>query len=325
LLPSSGAYLDDGSLHDRLIIGQNFTLKSGETIDGNLVVVGGETAIEANATVDGDLVVLGGSLRLDGEAMGSAVVIGGSASLGEAAVVGSDLVALGGSFERAPGSRIGGDIITNLAITTESLPRATAVPTPPLPPQTNINLDYGPLGRIAAVFFQAVGLGALAMLLTAFLHPQLDRVAQAVQSQPFAAGSFGLLTVFLAPLAIALMAITLILIPLALAAVMLLVMAWLFGVVALGRLVGERLTDAMHRTWEPVLSAGFGALVLGLVLGTSNQIPCVGWMASALIGLVGLGAAVMTLFGTRSQYRGAIEVTAAEITKGDSKPGAPAA
>jgi hypothetical protein len=245
--------------------------------------------------------------------MGSAVVIGGSASLGKAAAVGSDLVALGGSFEREPGSRIGGDIITNLAITTERLPRATAVPTPPLPPETNINLDYGPLGRTAAVFFQAVGLGALAMLLTAFLHPQLDRVAQAVNCSPLPR------QLWLAyripgtardradghnahpnsPLA----------------AVMLLVMAWLFGVVVLGRLIGERLTDAMHRTWEPVLSAGFGALVLGLVLGTSNQIPCVGWMASALIGLVGLGAAVMTLFGTRSQYRGAIEVTAAEITK----------
>src|SRR4030042_5223150 len=97
-VPGRGAYADDGSMHDRLIIGQNFTLKSGETIDGNLVVVGGETAIEANAPVAGGLGVLGGSLRLAGEAMGSALVIGGSASLGEAAAVGSDLVALGGSF-----------------------------------------------------------------------------------------------------------------------------------------------------------------------------------------------------------------------------------
>ena len=137
------------------------------------------------------------------------------------------------------------------------------------------------------------------MLLTAFLHPQLDRVAQTALRQPFAAGSLGILTVFLAPLAIVILAITLILIPLALAAAMLLALAWLFGVVALGQLVGERLLQAMHRTWEPVLSAGFGALVLGIVLGASNQIPCVGWLAAALIGLVGLGAATMTLFGTR--------------------------
>jgi len=323
-LPARAAHADNGTVHDRLIIGQNFTLQSGETVDGDLVVIGGETAIEAGATVRGDLVVLGGSLRLDGETQGSAVVIGGSASLGEAASVGIDLVALGGSFERAEGSRIGGDIITNLAVTSERLPRATAAPTPALPPETNFRFDFGPLGRIAAVFFQAIGLGALAMLLTAFLHPQLDRVAEAVQKQPFAAGSFGLLTVFLAPLAIVVMAVTLVLIPLALAAAMLLVMAWLFGVVALAQLIGERLTGAMHRTWEPVLSAGFGALVLGLVLGTSNQIPCVGWMASVLIGLVGLGAAVMTLFGTRLPYHGVIEASAGNVPEASNGPTAPA-
>ena len=138
------------------------------------------------------------------------------------------------------------------------------------------------------------------MLLTAFLHPQIDRVAQAAIRQPFAAGSLGLLTVFLAPLAIVLLAITLILIPLALAAAILVALAWIFGVVALGQLVGDRLLQAMHRTWEPVLSAGFGALVLGIVLGASNQIPCVGWLTGVLIGLVGLGAATMTLFGTRA-------------------------
>ncbi|MFH1185703.1 MAG: hypothetical protein V1755_11810 [Chloroflexota bacterium] len=323
LMPGRAAYADDGSMNGRVIIGQNFTLQSGETVDGDLVVIGGEAAIEVGATVRGDLVVIGGSLGLDGEILGSAVVIGGSASLGATGSVSRDLVALGGSFQRGEGSRIGGDIITNLAITTETLPRATAAPTTALPPGTDFRLDFGPLGTLAAVFFQAIGLGAVAMLLTAFLHPQVDRVAQAVQAQPFAAGSFGLLTVFLAPLAIVVMAITLILIPLALAAAMLLVLAWLFGVIAVGQIVGERLTQAMHRTWEPVLSAGLGAFVLGIVLGTSNQIPCVGWMASVLIGLVGLGAAAMTLFGTRSQLRASVTAVSSDTGVKDGGPLAP--
>ena len=320
VVPSRAAYADDGSPHDRVIIGQNFTLQDGETVDGDLVVIGGETTIDVGATVQGDLVVIGASLRLDGEAVGSAVVIGGSASLGETAVVGHDLVALGGSFQRADGARIGGDIITNLAINTERLPRGTAVPTPAFPPESDFQLDFGPLGTIAAVFFQAIGLGAVAMLLSVFLHPQLDRVAQAVQGQPFAAGSLGLLTVFLAPLAIVIMAITLILIPLALATAFLLVLAWLFGLVALGQIVGERLAQAMHRNWEPVLSAGFGAFVLGIVLGTSNQIPCVGWLASVIIGLVGLGAATMTLYGTRTQYNMLPASTLAESSIGQDGP-----
>ena len=324
-MPIRNAYADDGSAHDRLIIGQNFTLPAGGTVDGDLVVLAGEATIEEGALVQGDLVIIGGSLRLDGEALGSAVVIGGSASLGAASSVGRDLVALGGSFQRAEGSKIAGDIITNLSITTERLPRETAVPSPALPLDPNFRLDLGPVGTLAGVLFQALALGVVAMLLSAFLHPQLDRVARAVQAQPFAAGSLGLLTVFLAPFAIVLMAITLILIPLALATAFLLVLAWLFGVVALSHVVGEKLTQAMNRTWEPVLTAGFGAFIVGIVLGTSNQIACVGWLASTLIGLVGLGAATMTLFGTREQYRDAAPVAARIVDAEGGGPSAPAA
>ena len=96
------------------------------------------------------------------------------------------------------------------------------------------------------------------------------------------------------------LAITLILIPLALAAAILLALGWLFGVVALGHLVGERLLQAMHRTWEPVLSLPDSVPWCSeSYLAASNQIPCVGWLTAVLIGLVGLGAATMTLFGTR--------------------------
>lgn len=325
LIPARAVFADDGSMKDRVVIGHNFTLQSGETIDGDLVVIGGETTIELGGTVLGDLVVIGGSLRMDGQIHGSAVVIGGSASLGETGSVSRDLVALGGAFQRAEGSDIGGDIITNLAINTDRIPRAAVAPIPSFPPEAASRLDLGAWGAIATVFLQAIGLGAVAMLLTAFLHPQLDRVAQAAQEQPFAAGSFGLMAVFLAPLAIVVMAITLILIPLALALGILLVLAWLFGVVALGQVVGERLTHALHRTWEPVLSAGFGALALGIVLGTSNQIPCIGWLASALIGLVGLGAATMTLFGTRAPARGPVAVTLSGGGTAEGGPLAPAA
>ena len=150
------------------------------------------------------------------------------------------------------------------------------------------------------------------MLLTAFLHPQLDRVAQAVVAQPFMVGSIGLLVTFVAPIAIVVLAITLILIPVALAAVILLVLAWLFGVVALGMIVGDRLTLALHRSLEPVLSAGLGALVLGIVVTSVQQIPCVGWIAAVLVGLIGLGAAVITLFGTRAMSPKALPVPPSE-------------
>jgi hypothetical protein len=95
------------------------------------------------------------------------------------------------------------------------------------------------------------------------------------------------------------LAVTLILLPVAVAAVILLALAWLFGVVALGMELGDRLKQALHRTWEPVVAAGIGAFMLAIVVGAVAWLPCIGWLAPVLLGLIGLGAAVITLFGTR--------------------------
>jgi hypothetical protein len=43
-----------------------------------------------------------------------------------------------------------------------------------------------------------------------------------------------------------------------------------------------------------------GTFLIGIVIGTVNLVPCVGWLAPVIVGLVGLGAAVITLFGTRA-------------------------
>jgi hypothetical protein len=309
LLPTRSAYALSNPTDGRVVIGQNFTLKSGDTLDGDLVVIGGEAALETGSRVNGDVVIVGGNLKLDGSVTGNAVVIGGLTSLGEKASLEGDMVTVGGSLQRTEGAHIGGNIVTNLPPPTIQLPNAPKAVTPPTPPSPKVEFDFGPFGKAAGVFFQAIGLAALAMLLTIFLHPQIDRVAQAAISQPFIAGSIGLLTVFLAPITLVILVVTLILIPLALAAVVLLVLAWLFGVVAFGMEVGDRFTKAIHRTWEPVFTAGFGTFLLAIVLGTMNLIPCIGWVAPVIVGLMGLGAAVITMFGTRPVYRPALSIS----------------
>lgn len=303
LLPTRAARARSQALEGRVIIGQNFTLKSGETLEGDLVVIGGQASIEAMSAVKGDVVILGGSLQLDGAVSGDAVVIGGTAALGKAATLSGDVITVGGSLQREAGAYIGGNVITNMPPPSIALPKPAPVPTTPSAARRPSWPDFGPLGRIVALFFQAVALSALAMVLTALLHPQLDRAADAALKQPLIAGSLGLLTVVLAALGSVILAVTLILIPVAMALVLALALAWLFGVVALGLALGEWITRAVHRTWEPVLSAGAGAFVLVIVAGAVGSIPCIGWLASVLIGLTGLGAAVMTAFGTRAGPR----------------------
>jgi cytoskeletal protein CcmA (bactofilin family) len=300
LLPAAPAYAQGGPSDGRVIIGQDFTLKSGETLSGDLVVIGGQVIVEKTAVVNGDVVVIGGSLKMDGQSSGNAVVIGGVVALGAESSVAGDLVTVGGTLQRADGSKIGGNVVTNMPPPSIKIPVTPQAEMPTIPPPPGLPIATNGVARAVTILLQAIGLAALAMLLTLFLHPQLDRVAQAVTHQPLMAGSIGLLTLLLAPIALVILVVTVLLIPVALAGVVLIMLAWLFGVVAFGMEVGDRFTKAIHQTWEPVLSAGIGTFLLAIVVGTINLVPCVGWLAPVIIGLVGLGAAVITRFGTQA-------------------------
>ncbi len=304
LLPAAPAFAQGpgGGGNGRVVIGQDFTLKSGDSVNGDLVVIGGQVVIEQGATVYGDTVVIGGSLSMNGKATGNAVVIGGVVNMGSQSSVAGDLVTIGGTLTRAAGAFVGGNVVTNMQPPHFTIPIAPTAPQaaiPPAVPNPGFDFIFKPFATAAGILFQGIGLALLAMLLTVFLHPQLDRVAQAVTHQPLIAGSIGLLTLLLAPITLLILVVTILLIPVAFAAVVLLVLAWIFGVVALGMEVGDRFTKAIHRTLEPVLSAGIGTFLLVIGVGIVNLIPCVGWLAPFIVGLVGLGAAVITIFGTR--------------------------
>jgi len=297
LLPARSAYAWNNVLDGRVVVGQSFVLKSGETLNGDLVVIGGELTIENNAIVKGDVVLIGGSLKFDGQITGNAVIIGGLAAMGEKSQLGGDMVTVGGSLQRAEGAIIGGNVITNLspAISIPAIP----VNPPSVPKAPVFEIRSSPFGQVFGILAQAVLISILAMTLMLFLHPQLDRVAQTVVSQPFMAGTIGILTALFAPIAFVILVVTLILIPVALAGVFVLVLAWLFGMIAIGIELGERFTKAIHQNWAPVLSAGFGTFMLMIVVGAVNTVPCIGWLTGVIVGLVGTGAVVMTAFGTR--------------------------
>lgn len=311
LLPTTSAQAK-GSLGGKIIFGQNFTLEKGQTMDGDLVVFGGNITIEEGAKVTGSIVIFGGNLIQDGQVAGDMVMFGGNASVGEKGLIEGDAVTIGGQLDVAEGGEIKGDRVTNVPMPEVKIPATPVIPTvPPVPnipkvPETpavpsvpHIDITNNPLFQAMNVIFRAVAVAALAMLLTLFLQPQLDRVSQAIVQQPWMAGGMGLLTVVVAPLALLLMVITLILIPVAALVALLLPLAWLFGIIAIGQEVGERFTKAITQTWAPVLTTGFGTFLLMLVGGFIGMLPCIGWLAPFLIGMVAIGGVVMTWFGTR--------------------------
>jgi cytoskeletal protein CcmA (bactofilin family) len=285
-----------GNWDGKVIFGDTFTLKSGESLNGDLVVMGGVVMIENGATVNGSVVLIGGTLTIEGEVTADAVLVGGTATLSKSAHIHGNLVTIGGNIQGRDEARIDGEVISNLPAPEITIPAPSAPESPARPPQpirqkavSNLFLT---IGRIVVV-------SLLALLAMLFLEPQTQRVAHAITRQPLIAGATGLLIIALLPLAVILLSITIVLIPVALLIVLAVILAWLLGVIALGLEVGIRLTNAIHRQWPIALTAGFGTFLLMTALELLNLIPCVGWLASLLVGLAAIGSAALTVFGSR--------------------------
>jgi cytoskeletal protein CcmA (bactofilin family) len=305
-LPARSASASSGAFDGQVVFGQSFTLKSGDTLTGNLLVFGGSADIQEDATVNGNVVLFGGDLTVDGEVTGDVSATGATVTLGPAAHIGGDLITVGATLDRAESAQVDGQVYntatswSNGSSSDQPVEPVIVVPevTPP-----NIVYNFNPLGGILNVFGNAFGLGLLAMLVALFLAPHAARVSQAIVDQPVMAGGMGLLVAFLTPIALLVMVLTLILIPVAGLVVLAIIIAGVFGWIAIGMEIGQRFTRAIHRTWHPSLEAGLGTFTLTLVAAALLNIPvlnCVGWLVPFLLGLAAFGAVIMTRFGTQS-------------------------
>jgi len=287
------AYADTtGRLDDKVVFGGTYTLDSGDTLDGNLAVIGGTANIEEDARVDGDVFLTGGSLNLDGRVDGNVVTFGGSIFLGETAVIQGDITTFGGVVHRSDGSEVEGEIIRG-----SEAPFNFNVPNNVFRPDLRLGLD--PLWKLSAFLARTLALAALAVLIVLAAPNATNRVAQTAFSQPILAGGAGLLTIILGPIVLIILLITILLIPVSLIGIVVLAAAAVFGYIAIGLEIGRRLETSLKGSWSWPLAAGIGTFVVGLVVGLIGFIPCIGWMLEAAVGLVGLGAVLLTRFGTQ--------------------------
>jgi len=305
-VPLQAAGAASGAYDGQVIFGQSFTLQSGETLTGDLLVFGGSATIEDGATVNGSVVLFGGSLTINGNVSGDVAVTGGSVTLGPTAHVHGNLTTIAASLARDEHAQVDGQTFNTATSWTGggdngNVPQIPVVKPPVVVP--NIQFNFQPLLAVWNAFAQSLALAVLAMLLMLFLAPHAGRVANAVVAQPLIAGGLGLLTVVVAPIAIVLTILTLILIPVSLVIVVALFVAGVFGWIAIGYEVGQRFTKAIHQDWHPAFSAGLGTFALTLVAKALTDIPvlnCVGWLVPTLLGLAALGAVLMTRFGTQA-------------------------
>lgn len=292
------------SLLDGPIFGSNYTLKSGETLNEDLVVFGGSIAIEKDATINGAIVLFGGSLTLNGEVSKDVVVVGGAARLEANAHVRGNLVTFGAAVSRDAGARVDGDVMNNP--TRPAIPAMPVVPGIPEVPQVVTN-GANPLWNAMIVLGQSIILALLAMLIAMFLPMHMRRVADGAVAQPLMAFGMGLLTLvmFIVTLvALGLFSILIITlfvtIPLIAILSIIFAAACVLGWLALGMEVGVRISQMFKHEWPLPLAAGVGVFSLNLVAQGVGFIPCIGGLLSAIIGFAGLGAVLMTRFGMRA-------------------------
>jgi hypothetical protein len=299
LLPLQAAQAK--GLADGPIFGENYTLKSGETLNEDLVVFGGSVSIEKDAKVNGSVVLFGGSLTMNGEVSKDVVVMGGAVKLGANAHIHGNLIPLGAPIDRDANAKVDGDVIT--PPTRPNLSTAPSVPSTPNMP--NIVLSY--LDRffnVLGILGLSIVLALLAMLIALFIPlQQMRRVSDGIVTQPLVSFGMGLLTlIMLIVVVVALGLFSLFLITLFVTGPLLIVVFALFtvgialGWLALGTEVGFRIAQMFKGEWPLPLAAGLGVFILNLVA----SIPCFGGLFLGLVGLAGLGAVFMTRFGTRA-------------------------
>jgi len=284
---------DEGNV----VFGGAYYLERGERVDGDLAIFGAAAELEEETTVAGDVFILGGNLVGAGTIEGDLVILGGNADLRPSAIVTGDVVTIGGGFNpngaRVEGDRVVGDDITVIPFDMDWLSGVQ------FPSNVLDNLRLPVQTRVESYFVNSFLLTVVAVLVVLFAPLATDRIAQAVISKPAQAGGLGLLTTIVYPLMLVIMVVTICLIPFALLAVLLLVFAWVFGMVAIGFEIGKRIFNALDQEVHPILTGALGTLVLALVVNGIGLVPCVGWLVQYFVGVVGLGAVIITRFGTQ--------------------------
>jgi cytoskeletal protein CcmA (bactofilin family) len=275
-----------------VVIGNSYTLEGGQTLNNDLFVLGGNVNLMNGSTVIGNVIILGGTAQAAGTINGNLVVLGGSINLASTFILNGNLTTAGGSLSRAPGAQINGQIYTNENAPSFVFPNGIQIPV--------INSVFNPALKVVGYFVGLILWALIAMLVAMFLSTPLNRTSQTALSQPLLSGGLGLLTIVVVPIILILLAITICLSPIALLGAIILVVAWAYGLIALGSEVGKRISMAVKNEWHPAIAAGVGTLVLMAILnGLQTFVPCIGWIPIFLTGIVGLGAVLLTQFGRK--------------------------
>lgn len=261
-----------------------------QVVEGDVVAFGGNVNVAGQ--VIGDATAFGGNVDISGEVTGQVVSFGGNVHLAPTAKVYRGVTVVGGTLQREEGSEVRGKIV-------ETGPGGGAIPRF-WPGVFSWHFYRGPgdaFGVILAIMsaiITAIALAAIALLAAVVFPTQLDVVRRTMESAPLQVVGVGVLSALVSLMLTPILIFTCIGLPLFWLAV---AVATLFGSIALGLLVGERLLLALHvKNITQVWSAIVGIVVIWI----ASLLPILGGILMLFVFFFGLGAVVLSRFGTIS-------------------------
>ncbi|GAC1447457.1 MAG: hypothetical protein PVSMB4_02910 [Ktedonobacterales bacterium] len=262
---------------NRVTYGRSLLIEGGEWICGDADSYGGSVTVLGH--VGGNVTAFGGSVNVAGEVDGNVTALGGSVRLLGGARVGGDVQTWGGSIHREPQAVVLGNVERG-----DRMARMA---------------DMRWLGGGRDWTFPwpwLVAWSLLAAIVVTLFPERTARVRMVARHAALRSVVVGLLTAVLGVGLAAVLFATCIGIPISLLVVGGLLAGWVLGTVAVGLWLGEQIVHAVApHEHSPLLTAVVGvALLAGL-----ETVPCLGGAVALFASSLGLGAALLSRFGTQ--------------------------
>lgn len=270
--------------------GSNVVVPEGEVQEGNVTVFGGNVVIEGD--VEGNVSVFGGNLRINGRVGENVTHFGGNTALGHQTVIEGNFAHFGGRVTKAPEARIEGT-------------------------ETAGFRGFNPFASLLFGLLSLIGTLVLAAVVVALLPTQTTVLADTIERQPLNCAGVGFLSTILIPvifIALALLIIVgWILIPFVALAIPL---VYFYGYVGAARWLGMRIIRATHFVSDsPIAQVLTGVLILGLIA----LIPILGGLIVFIAAIIGLGAVILSKFGTGRPWFGGRATTQVPPSEAERK------
>ena len=273
---SSAALAADGphsctSSNQKPTFGGTITVSAGNVLCSDVTNIGGTISIQG--VVQGNVLAFGSTIILTGGVNGDIKLFGGSIHF------------LRGSYVQGNinlyGSRVDGEKEANLYGMYNDHSKTTGL--------------FGLSAFTLPIWFLFL-MFPLGLLYTRFLPEHVMFVSATVKNQMRRSLLIGLLSALLTPAVLLVLIALIISIPFALIVLLILLIAWTSGTIAICWILGEQLIHAFTtRPHTRYLQVTVGVIMLAVFI----SLPFIGWIVFLGTGIVGSGAVFLSRFGTR--------------------------